>query len=40
MEKIDSMKNFDSGLYVSDLENHYKNLKEEIDVKYYFYSRV
>jgi len=36
MEKIDSLKNFDTSSYVSDIENYYKNLKDEIEVKFVF----
>lgn len=36
MEKLESMKKFDTNSYVSDIENHYKNLKEEIEVKVIF----
>lgn len=36
MEKLESMKRFDTTSYVSDIENHYKNLKEEIEVKIIF----
>lgn len=36
MEKLESMKRFDTTSYVSDIENQYKNLKEEIEVKFFF----
>ncbi len=36
MEKLDSIKKFDTTSYVSDIEDYYKNLKEEIEVKLIF----
>ena len=36
MEKINSLKLIDSARYAYEIENQYKCLKEEIEVKYFF----
>lgn len=36
MEKLESMKKFDTNTYIMDIENQYRNLKEEIEVKVNF----
>ena len=36
MEKLESIKKFDSTSYVSDIDNQYQNLKDEIEVKIIF----